>query len=269
MLRWNAVLLLFIIAADSLRAGEPVYVPHGAAEMGVSFASSASKGHWSCFQNQALLTSCPATSAALALETRFMMTPLSSKAVSVILAGKTLPVGLIITHYGNSDYYRVFTGIGSAVTLTKDVSLGVQVDYITERSIGDYRDVSHLTFETGMTVLLSSSLTLGLHLFNPLSPVNTLPSSINAGIEWKHTEDLFVVIETGKVTGEPLSVQGGISWTLLDRLTLRTGYMSSPSCFSFGLGYAHGSLQTDAGFLVNSVTGVTSSVSFIWNLKGK
>jgi hypothetical protein len=269
MLRWNAVLLLSFIAAALLRAGEPVYVPHGAAEMGVSFASSASKGHWSCFQNQALLTSHPGTSAGIALETRFMMTPLSSKAVSAILAGKAVPLGLIITHYGNGDYYRIFTGIGSAVTLTKGISLGVQVDYITERSIGDYKDVSHITFETGMTVLLSSSLTLGLHVFNPLAPINTLPSSINAGIEWKHTEDLFVVIETGKVTGEPLSVQGGISWNVLEKLTLRTGYMSSPSCFSFGMGYTLGSLQTDAGFLVNSLTGVTSSVSFIWNIRGK
>jgi hypothetical protein len=269
MLRWNAVLLLFFIAAAVLRAGEPVYVPHGAAEMGIAFASSASSGHWSCFHNQALLTSRPGTSAALALETRFMMTPLSSKAVSAVLAGKTLPLGLIFTHYGNGDYYRIFTGMGSAVTLTKGVSLGVQIDYIMEKSAGDYRDVSHITFEAGMTILLSSSLTFGLHLFNPLTPVNTLPSSINAGIEWKQTENLSVVIETSKVTDEPLSVQGGISWDVLDRLTLRTGYMSSPSCFSFGMGYAYGSLQTDVGFMVNSVTGITSSVSFIWNISRK
>lgn len=252
-----------------LRAGEPLYVPHGAAEMGTAFASSAKSGHWSCFHNQALMTSRPGTSVALALETRFMMTPLSSKAVSAILAGKAVPLGLIITHYGNGDYYRVFTGIGSAVTLTKGVSLGIQVDYITEKSAGDYRDVSHLTFEAGMTIMLSSSLTFGLHLFNPLTPVNTLPSSINSGIEWKHTEDISFVFEAGKVTEEPLSVQGGISWNVLDRLTLRTGYMSSPSSFSFGLGFANGTLEMDAGFMVNSVTGITSSVSFIWNIREK
>ena len=269
MLRWNAVLLLFFMVTAVLQAGEPLFVPHGAAEMGTAFASSAASGHWSCFHNQALLTSRPGTSASLALETRFMMTPLSSKALSAILAGKAVPLGLIITHYGNGDYYRVFTGIGSAVTLTKGVSLGVQVDYIMEKSAGDYRDISHLTFEAGMTILLSSSMTFGLHVFNPLAPVNTLPSSINAGIEWKHTEDISFFIETAKVTDEPLSVQGGISWNVLDRLTLRTGYMSSPSCFSFGMGYAYGSLQTDAGFMVNSVTGITSSVSFIWNIRGK
>jgi hypothetical protein len=269
MLRWNAVLLLFFIAAAVLQAGEPLFVPHGAAEMGTAFASSASPGHWSCFHNQALMTSRPGTSVALALETRFMMTPLSSKAISAIMAGKAVPLGLIITHYGNGDYYRIFTGMGSAVTLTKGVSLGVQVDYIMERSAGDYRDVSHLTFEAGMTIMLSSSLTFGLHLFNPMTPVNTLPSSMNAGMEWKHTEDLSVVFEASKVTDEPLSVQGGISWNVLNRLILRAGYMSSPSFFSFGLGYTYGSLQTDAGFMANSVTGITSSVSFIWNIRGK
>jgi len=268
MLRWNAVLFLFFMTSAVVRAGEPLYVPHGAAEMGTAFASSAMTGHWSCFQNQALMTSRSGTSVALAFETRFMMTPLSSKAVSAILDGKAVPLGLIITHYGNGDYYRIFSGIGSAVTLTKGISLGVQVDYIMEKSVGDYRDMSHLTFEAGMTVLLSSSLTLGLHVFNPLTAVNTLPSSINAGLEWKHTEDISFVLETGKVTNEPLSVQGGISWNVLDRLTLRTGYMSSPSCFSFGVGYTSGPLQTDAGFIVNGATGITSSVSFIWTIKG-
>jgi hypothetical protein len=155
------------------------------------------------------------------------------------------------------------------VNLTEGVSFGVQADYIMEKSAGDYRDVSHITFEAGMAISLSSSLTLGLHLFNPLTPVNTLPSSINAVIEWKHSEDLFIALEASKVTDEPLSVQGGISWNVLDRLILRSGYMSSPSCFSFGLGYALGSLQTDVGFMINSVTGITSSLSLIWNIRGK
>jgi hypothetical protein len=269
MLRWNAVVLLFIIAVAGLHAGEPLYVPHGAGEMGMAFATSASSGHWSCFHNQALLTSRPGTSAAFSLETRFMMTALSSKALSAIIATKSVPLGFIITHYGNGDYYRIFTGIGSAVTLTEGISLGVQADYIMEKSIGDYRDVSHITFEAGMAIALSSSLTLGLHLFNPLTPFNTLPSSINAGIEWKHSGGLFIVLEASKVTDEPLSVQGGVSWNVLDRLILRSGYMSSPSCFAFGVGYVSGSLQTDAGFMINSATGMTSSLSLIWNIRGK
>ncbi len=267
MLRWNAVLLLLFFNVAGLRAGEPLFVPHGADAMGMAFAVTASPGHWNCFHNQALLTAAPSTGFSFALENRFMMPALSSKAVSAVFALEPAPLGLVATHYGNGDYYRLFTGVGSAVKITDAVALGVQVDYISEHGIGEYRDVSHVTFETGVTCLISPALTVGVHLFNPLAPLNTLPSSIEAGLSWRQSDGLFLTLTGYKVSNEPLSVQCGISWDVLKRLTLRTGYMSSPSAFAFGIGFRTGRLQADAGFLLNSVTGVTSSVSITWTIK--
>lgn len=267
MLRWNAVLLSFLLTAAVLRAGEPLFVPHGAGAMGMGFAVTASPGHWNCFHNQALLTAASATSFSASLENRYMMPALSSKAVSVILDIKNAPLGLVATHYGNADYYRLFTGLGSAVRITDGISLGVQVDFISEHGIGEYRDVSHVTFETGMTCNLSSSLTLGLHLFNPVAPLNTLPSSMEAGLQWKQSDDFLLTIGSSKVSDEPLSLQFGLSWDVMDKLVIRSGYMSSPSAFAFGIGYRTGSLQVDAGFLLNSMTGVTSSVSITWTIR--
>ena len=267
MLRWNAVLLLLIFNVAGLRAGEPLFVPHGAASMGMAFAVTATPGHWNCFHNQALLTSAPSTEFSFALENRFMMPALSSTAVSAVFALKPAPLGLVATHYGNADYYRIFTGLSSAVRLSEDISLGMQVDYISEHGIGEYRDVSHVTFEAGVTCLISPALTVGVHLFNPLAPLNALPSAIDAGLSWKQSEGLSLTLNGSKVSNEPLSVQCGISWNVMQRLTLRTGYMSSPSAFAFGLGFRTGRLQADAGFLINGVTGVTSSVSVTWTIK--
>lgn len=267
MLRWNAVLLLLFCHVTGLQAGEPLYVPYGAGSMGMAFAVTATPGHWSCFHNQALLTSAPRSGFSAALENRFMMPALSSKAISAVLAFSPAPVGLVASHYGNADYYRIFTGLGSAVKITEGISLGVQVDYITERGAGEYRDVSHVTFETGMTCLISPSLTAGVHLCNPLAPLNSLPSSINAGFHWKQSDELFLTLTGSKASEEPLSVQCGISWEVMDRLTLRTGYMSSPSAFAFGIGVRTGRIETDAGFLLNGVTGVTSSVSITWLIR--
>lgn len=267
MLRWNAVLFLFLITVPLLRAGEPLYVPHGADAVGLAFSVTATPGHWNCFHNPALLTAASATSFSAAIENRFMLPALSSKAVSAVLAIKPAPLGLVATHYGNGDYYRLFTGLGSAVKITDGIALGLQVDYISEHGVGEYRDVYNVTFEAGMTSLLTPSLTLGLHLFNPLSPLNTLPSSIEAGLQWSQSDDFLLAAGVSKVTDEPLSVQCGLSWDVLDRLVLRSGYMSSPSAFAFGIGFRTGSLQTDAGFLINSVTGVTSSVSLIWTIR--
>lgn len=267
MLRWNAVFVSIFIFASWLRAGEPLYVPHGADAMGTAFAVTASPGHWSCFHNQALLTSVTSSGFSASLENRFMIPALTSKALSAVIVMKPAPLGLVASHYGNADYSMIFTGLGSAVRVAKTVSLGVQVDFISESSIGEYRDMSHVTFEAGMTCLISSSLTFGLHLFNPVSPLNTLPSSVEAGLHWKQSDDLVLAIGSSKASSEPLSVQCGLSWKVLDRLVLRSGYMSSPSAFAFGLGFRTGHLQTDAGFLLNGMTGVTSSISLTWTIK--
>lgn len=267
MLRWNAVLFSFFISTAWLLGGEPLFVPHGADAMGMAFAVTATPGHWNCFHNQALLTTAGATRFSASLENRFMVPALSSKAVSAVLAIKNAPLGVVAAHYGNADYYRLFTGLGSAVRITDGISLGVQVDFISERSIGEYRDVSHVTFETGMICNLSSSLTLGLHLFNPAAPLNTLPSSIETSLQWKQAEDFLLAVGSSKVSGEPLSVQCGLSWNVRDKLIMRSGYMSSPAAFTFGLGFRTEPLQVDAGFLLNGITGVTSSVSVIWTVK--
>jgi len=267
MLRWNAVLLLLYCTLAGLHAGEPLFVPHGAGSMGMAFAITATPGHWNCFHNQALLTDAQSTGFSLALENRFMMPALSSRAISAVLAWKPAPLGIVATHYGNADYYRLFTGVGSAVKIIDGVSLGVQVDYISEHGVGEYRDVSHITFETGLSCFISPSLILGVHLFNPLSPLNSLPSSIDCGLHWRQSECLSLTFTGTKVSKEPLSVQYGLSWDIRQRLTLRTGYMSSPASFAFGIGFKTGSLQADAGFLLNSTTGVTSSISITWLIR--
>jgi len=259
--------LSFLLTTAVLCAGEPLFVPHGAGAMGMGFAVTASPGHWNCFHNQALLTAARATSFSASLENRFMMPAMSSKAVSAVLAVRTTPLGIVATHYGNSDYNRIFTGLGSAVRITEGLSLGLQVDYISEHGIGEYRDMSHVTFETGLSCTLSSSLTLGVHLFNPLASLNTLPSSIEAGLHWQQSDDFSLVAGSSKVSGEPLSVQCGLSWDVMNKLVIRAGYMSSPSAFSFGIGFRTGSIQADTGFLLNGVTGLTSSVSITWTLK--
>ena len=109
--------------------------------MGMAFAVTATPGHWNCFHNQALLTSVTASGFSASLENRFMMPALSSKAVSAVFALRPAPLGLVATHYGNADYYRLFTGVGSAVKITDAVALGIQVDYISEHGIGEYRGI--------------------------------------------------------------------------------------------------------------------------------
>jgi len=269
MLRLSAVVLLFSILPAGMQAGEPLFIPHGAGQAGMAFASVASFGHWNSFHNQALMTGQSALSAGFSFESRFMMNELSSEALSVIIPLSRAPLGLVAVNYGSRQYSTFFTGLGSAVKISKGLSLGIEADFINRRSAGDYPDVSYVTFQTGLVSEISDKLIIGIHVFNPLYRLNSLPSSIRAGCSWLPSSDLVLSFETSKVTGEPLSVHGGIEWEVPGKITLRTGYISSPSALTFGSGYCIGPIQADIGFILNSKTGITSSVSFFWTINRK
>jgi len=267
MLQRCAVVWLFFLFTGRIHAGEPLFVPHGAGQAGMAFACTASPGHWNSFHNQALMTGCRDVSAGLSFESRFMMAEMSSKAISLVIPGSTAPLGFIAAHFGNGQYSSILAGVGSALTISEGLSIGLQADLIAETGIGDYRNVYHATFEAGLAARISPALTLGLHLFNPLTAVNSLPSSISAGVSWSSSPELIIAFDASKMTDEPLSLNGGVSWQVLRKLVFRTGYMSSPSSFAFGAGYTSGPVQSDIGFMINSLTGVTSSISFTWIIK--
>ncbi len=84
---------------------------------------------------------------------------------------------------------------------------------------------------------------------------------------WDIDPSELLTLTGSKTSNEPLSVQCGVSWDVMQRLTLRTGYMSSPSAFAFGIGFRTGRLEADAGFLLNGITGVTTSVSVTWTIR--
>jgi hypothetical protein len=266
MLQRCAVVWLFFLFTGSLHAGEPLFVPHGAGQAGMAFACTASSGHWNSFHNQALMAGSRDVTAGIAFESRFMMAEMSSKAVSLVIPGGPAPVGIIATQFGNGQYSSIFAGVGSALIISDGLSFGLQADLIAETGIGDYRDVYHATFEAGLVARVSPALTLGVHLFNPVISGNTLPSSISAGVSWSPVPELMIGCDVSKMTDEPLSLNGGMSWQLLRKLVFRTGYMSSPSSFAFGAGYTAGPVQSDIAFVINNFTGVTSSVSFTWTI---
>lgn len=264
MLLRSAEVVLFIMLTTALYAGDPLYSRLGAGEAGMAYACVASTGHWCSFHNQAALAYNRSFSLGTSFESRFMMTEMSSKSITCILPGRPAPLGLMMIHYGNRQYSVIMGGIGSGIVLTQGLSLGVQVDIINEHCAGHYEDLTHITFETGILGQISPEVTFGFHLFNPLTQVNGLPSSIRTGIAWSPDESLSASLEAVKTSGLFISFRGGISWQLSGSFVLRAGYSSEPSSFAFGAGLASAVLSVDMGFMLNNQTGVTPSVSLLW-----
>lgn len=269
MLRFNAVVLIIMLSSSRLIAGEPPFVPFGADNAAMTFASVAGEGHWSAFHNQALMPLRTTFSAGIAFESRFMTTAMSSKGLSVIIPGNKAPMGLIMSHFGNAQYSRLYAGLGSAVRLSDGLFAGAQADLVYIRGAGEYLDACQIAFEAGMAALITPELTLGFHIMNPFPSLNSLSSSVNTGLSWKASDELRLSAELSKVICEPLSVHTGICWAPGGRLAIRAGYMSSPSSISFGLGIITGNVIADIGFIMNEMTGLTSTISMVLSTGGR
>jgi hypothetical protein len=268
LLRIAEVVFFFSISA-TLHAGDPFYSRFSAGEAGMAYACVSSPGHWNAFHNQAVLPYCNNFSIGSSVEARYMMMEMSSKAITCIIPGKSAPLGLMLTHYGNRQYSVITGGIGSAVILTTGLSLGVQVDFISEHCAGMYADMTYVTFEAGILAKISSHLTFGLHVFNPLAGINSLPSSLSIGLSWEPDKNFIIALDAVKLSDEAVSLRSGVKWILPKGITLCTGYGTYPSSFAFGTGFSSGRLSIDTGFIMNTDTGVTPSVSFLWKFPRK
>jgi len=260
-------MVLFLLLSSVVRAGDPVFSRFGAGEAAMAYSCVASTDQWSVFHNQASMTFCSSFTAGISVESRFMMTEMSTHALGVVLPGRHAPLGIISTWYGNDQYSVITGGLGSAVKLTEGLSLGVQADIISEHCAGRYRDLTHLTFEAGILAQISPAVMFGVHLFNPLARLNDLQSSMQSGISWLPDKNLLFAFEAVKSSGEALSLHTGLSWKVPGAVTLQTGYSTSPSCFAFGAGFSFGALSVNTGFLINNATGVTPSVSLLWKAR--
>ncbi len=269
MLLRTAKVVILLSFPVLLNAGDPPYTRFGAGEAGMGYACVASTGSWCSFHNQAAMPYSNTFSLGTSYESRFMMSALSAKTLCCIIPGRPAPLGIIMTHYGNSQYALISGGLGSAVILAEGLSLGAQVDIFVEHSAGSYRDYTYVTFEAGMQGRVSPHVTVGFHLFNPLAHLNRLPSAVRAGVAWQPDASLTGAVEISKMSGTPLSVHTGIAWHLPHTLILRVGYYTCPSSFTFSTGVLCKGICIDAGCAVNTATGITPLISLLWKPRAK
>ena len=121
----------------------------------------------------------------------------------VIPAGKATWAA-VYSNFGYKDFMRHSAGLACGMNLSERLSAGVQIDYFGEMSPGEYWKQALLTFESGVILLPSENIRIGIHLFNPVPGSlrkSYLPSSIRAGAGISLSESLFAAAEAEISTG--------------------------------------------------------------------
>ena len=264
-----SVSFLLIFSSLTASGGDPYHPFAGADEAGTGYVCVMKNGFWSSFHNQATLANNKSFTAGINYENRFSITELGTRSAGLILPVWKTSLAGIYSHFGYSEYSRDMTGIACGMKLAKKISAGIQVDYFSERTAGEYINIQSVTCEAGLLISPSENTSIGIHIFNPVPNSlrkTFLPTSLRIGAGTNLNKLLFAGFETEMSTVSKPIIRLGFEYEAVKRLRLRGGFISENNSFSFGLGYLTSFVQMDIGFVTHEKLGVTSSISLIFKI---
>ena len=262
-----SVFLTFLSLTTS--GGDPYRPSAGAGEAGMGYACVMKNGFWSSFHNQALLADNNSFSLGFNYENRFNITELGTRSLGLIIPSGKASLGAAYSHFGYTDFKRDMTGLACGLKLSNKISAGVQVDYFSESTSGEYSNHQSVTFETGLLLKPSENIRFGIHLFNPIPNSirkTCLPTALRLGAGSDLNKILFAGIEAEMSSGNDLIIRTGFEYEAARNLWLRGGFSTNNNSFCFGLGYLTKIAKLDLGFTTHERLGVTSSVALIFKI---
>lgn len=171
--------------------------------------------------------------------------PFSLAAVNHVGAAVALPTSggtfaLSAQYYGVEAYNEQRLGLAYARTLVKGLRLGAQFDILSTH-IPTYGNALHLTVELGLQYQLFDEITLGAHVFSPVTIQVTeedeIPPIFQLGASYMPSKKILLNVEVAQEVAGDTRFKTGLEYQIADPLLLRLGLATNPSLVTFGIGY--------------------------------
>jgi len=264
-----SVSILFLFLHLTASGGDPYRLSAGAGEAGMGYVCVMKNSFWSSFHNQASLADNTSVSLGFNYENRFSLKELGTRTAAIIIPAWKTSIGAVYSYFGYPDYKREMTGLACGLKLSEKLSAGVQIDYYSEKVPGEYNNNQSVTFETGLMIIPSENIRIGIQIFNPIPNSlrkNYLPAKLRVGAGTELSTSLFAGAEAEMSTGSKLIIRTGLEYEAAKKLWIRCGFITDNNSFSFGLGYLTGIVKLDLGFATHEMLGMTSSASLIFKI---
>lgn len=253
-------------------AGDPFRIMAGARQSGMAHVCVMNIDLWSSFYNQASLALNKSFSFGFNYENRFSIKELGTRTAGVTIPAGRVSLGAVYSHFGYSDFRRQMIGLACGMPLSNNTVAGVQIDYFSEKTTGEYNNNQMITCEAGIIITASENVKIGMHVFNPV-PNSIRKSDMSTGLRVgagvNLSKWLFAGVETEMSTGHKLVMRTGFEYEVANKFLVRGGFSTENSSFCFGVGYRDGPVIIDFGFSTHDRLGITSSVSVIFTIKDK
>jgi len=114
-------------------------------------------GFWSSFHNQAALAYNNSLFFGFNYENRFNISELGTRSLGLNIPAGKASLGAVYSHFGYTDFRRDMTGLACGLKLSNKISAGLQVDYFSVKTSGEYNNNQSVTCEAGLLITLSET----------------------------------------------------------------------------------------------------------------
>lgn len=231
---------LFILTGNFCHSQNAGISPAGPVSLGLGGARTALSNPWSIFNNPAGLGDLKGISGVFAYQTILNFAPFNT--VSAAVNAKT-PYGVTsfgVYKFGDDVFSTQMASLGFARKLGI-MTLGVKAN-ILQYDIAGFGKRSVFLAEMGGIANLTPQLNFGAHIYNVTQSVvaqetqEKVPILIRMAINYKLSDELELFIEGEKDVERDAEFYLGLSYQLIEALTLRTGFATQTNRYSFGAG---------------------------------
>ncbi|MEZ5009171.1 MAG: hypothetical protein R2753_13555 [Chitinophagales bacterium] len=247
----------------------------GAAENSTGNHTTTIVNAFSIYNNQAAAAFLENPTIGLAYHSSYFPVNINTIAVAGAAPLSFGTIGGSFEYFGNSLYSEMKLGLAYAMKLGTRASIGVQLDYLNS-SAQNYSTQHYITFELGVYYRPIQKVSIGAHIYNPVKWIvddvsgEILPVVFNVGLSYNPFDQLTILAELEKDIIHPFNFKGGIEYEVVESFSVRAGFNTQPTLFSFGLGYKMRTLLTiDVASNYHLDLGFNTSVSLSFEFKKK
>lgn len=267
---FTLVLFIGVLVAEGQTLRRPVAAPY----IGLGAYSINHVDILSVTANQASLAQLKNSAVGAYGERRFLQNELNNYAAVVGVTTQNGNFGIKAGYAGFSDYNETQLGLAYARKLGNKIDAGVQFNY-NGIQVPAYGNASAISFEIGTIMHVSEKLHAGVHVNNPVGgkfgkeEQEKLPSVFTFGIGYDASQKFFISFEVEKEEDQPVNVNAGFQYKLIQQLLVRGGISSATSSYWMGLGLQLNAFRIDVTSSYHSQLGMTPGLLLLFNFNEK
>ena len=222
---------------------------------------------WSAENNPAGLGQLKAWGAGFSYHNQFLLSELATKALVIAYPINKASFGLSFKQFGFSAYQENKVGLAYGQQLSKNLSLGIQLNYFSTQLSEGYGAKGTLTGTIGLQAKITDKLSIAALAINPNNSKlaefedERIPSMLKLGLAYKFSKKVEVFTELAKDIAFEPNLKFGVEYLPIEALYFRVGYATSPNLSSFGFGLNLKQFTLDFASSFDSNLGFSPQVS--------